>query len=86
MPSRAVWYIVTEMMPNLARILLGGAILVLGLYLFMFGGSWAPVALEVLPDTDLGVWLELVVPFLPMLLVGGGVLILTLRNPPPPQA
>lgn len=41
-----------------------------GLCLFVFGGAWAPITLELLPDTEAGFWAELVVPFLPMVFIG----------------
>ncbi len=47
-----------------------------GLGLFVFGSTWAPAVLELLPDTPAGFWLELVVPFLPMVFVGGGAMLL----------
>lgn len=37
-----------------------------GIALFAFGGAWAPAALELVPDNEAGVWLELLIPFLPM--------------------
>jgi hypothetical protein len=43
-----------------------------GLGLFAFGSAWAPFALELLPDSPAGYWLELVVPFIPMAFVGSG--------------
>ena len=46
-----------------------------GLALFMFGNAWAPAVLAFLPDSPVGYWLELVVPFLPMLFIGGGALV-----------
>ncbi len=46
-----------------------------GLGLFAFGNAWAPAVLELLPDTPAGFWLELIVPFLPMVFVGGGAML-----------
>jgi hypothetical protein len=46
-----------------------------GLALFMFGNAWAPAVLAFLPDSPVGYWLELVVPFIPMLFIGGGALV-----------
>jgi hypothetical protein len=51
-------------------------LVLVGLGLFALGHTWAPLALEILPDTPLGYWLELIVPFLPMIFVGGGALVL----------
>ena len=39
------------------------------------GATWAPSVLAFLPDSPVGYWLELVVPFLPMLFIGGGALV-----------
>lgn len=56
--------------PSLSVLLVSG-----GFGLFAFGNAWAPLALELLPDTATGYWLELVVPFLPMLFIGCGALL-----------
>ena len=57
------------------RAALSGLLILTGLGLFALGHTWAPLALEILPDTPAGYWLELIVPFLPMLFVGGGALV-----------
>lgn len=61
---------------NSLRITLAAALILIGLGLFALGHTWAPAALEILPDTPVGYWLELIVPFLPMVFVGGGALVL----------
>ena len=60
------------MMPDAAKSLVAAALVLSGLYLVVFGNSWAPTALELLPDTEPGYWLELIVPFLPVALIGFG--------------
>ena len=57
------------------RAALSGLLVLTGLGLFALGHTWAPLALGILPDTPAGYWLELIVPFLPMLFVGSGALI-----------
>jgi len=51
------------------------ALVVAGLGLFAFGSAWAHFALELLPDSPAGLWLELVVPFTPMLFVAAGAVL-----------
>ena len=58
------------MILRLAVILVSVLLAMMGAYLFAFGGTWAPLALEILPDTEFGFWLELIVPFLPMAFIG----------------
>ncbi|MCH8863555.1 MAG: hypothetical protein IID51_13775 [Proteobacteria bacterium] len=48
---------------KLVAVLLAG----LGVFLIGFGNIWAPEALGLVPDTEFGGWIELFVPFLPML-------------------
>ncbi len=52
--------------------LLSGVLVLIGLYLFAFGQVWAPAALDFLPDTEIGFWIELIVPFLPMAFIASG--------------
>ena len=58
------------------RLTTAATLILVGLGLFTLGHTWAPQALELLPDTSFGYWLELLVPFLPMAFVGGGALLL----------
>jgi hypothetical protein len=55
-----------------AQLIMAVALLLIGLYLAAFGNSWAPLVLELLPASELGAWLELIVPFLPMVFIGFG--------------
>ena len=57
------------------RALLAALFVGFGLSMLVLGHTWAPLALEILPDTPTGYWLELIVPFLPLLFVGLGALI-----------
>ena len=47
-------------------------LVVVGLYLAIFGNAWAPFVLSLLGDSTLGEWIELVVPLLPMVAIGAG--------------
>ena len=62
-------------MSRLLRNALAALLTLAGLWLFAFGNAWAPVVLAMLPDSPGGYWLELVVPFIPMLFIGGGALV-----------
>lgn len=59
-------------MPNLAKYLLAPAMILTGLYLAVFGNSWGPIAFEFLERSEIGLWIELIVPFLPMVFIGFG--------------
>jgi hypothetical protein len=48
------------------------ALVLIGFYLAAFGNTWAPIAFELLEGSEIGAWLELIVPFLPMLFIGLG--------------
>jgi hypothetical protein len=57
------------------------ALLILaGLLLVGFGNSWAPFVLDTLPASELGLWIELVVPFLPIAIIGMGAALFTLKR------
>ena len=44
----------------------------LGAYLLVFGNAWAPLVFELLAGSAFGAWVELLVPLLPMVFIGGG--------------
>ena len=48
-----------------------------GFYVAAFGNTWAPFVFELTAGSQLGAWLELVAPFLPMLLIGSGAALYT---------
>ncbi len=54
------------------RRVLAIVLVVVGLYLAIFGNAWAPFVLGLLGDSTLGEWIELVVPLLPMIVIGAG--------------
>ena len=58
------------------RVTVATSLILVGFGMFALGHTWAPRALELLPDTPPGFWLELIVPFLPMAFVGAGALLL----------
>lgn len=59
-------------MLKLAKPLIAAAMVLIGLYLAAFGNSWGPRVFELLPASEIGSWLELIVPFLPMVFIGFG--------------
>ena len=59
----------------MVRLVFSVAMVLTGLYLMVFGNTWGPVVFDWLPDSETGAWLELVVPFLPMLFIGAGAVI-----------
>ncbi len=59
-------------MLKLAIPLVAVVLVLIGLYLAAFGNAWGPRVFEVLPDSELGEWVGLVVPFLPMAIIGLG--------------
>jgi len=52
--------------------LAAAALVLAGLYLALFGNVWGPRVFEVLSRSEIGLWLELIVPFLPMVLIASG--------------
>lgn len=60
-----------------ARLLIAAALILTGLYLAAFGNSWGPLVFELLPASEIGAWLEFIVPFLPMLFIGFGATLFT---------
>jgi hypothetical protein len=66
---------------DFARRLVAVALVLMGLYLAAFGNSWTPSVLEWLSGSEIGAWVELIVPFLPMVFIGlGAVLFVPRRN------
>ncbi len=59
-------------MLNLAKTLIAVAMILAGLYLVVFGNRWGPAVFESLSDSELGLWLQLIVPFLPMACIALG--------------
>ena len=59
-------------MLSFAKHFLAVALILTGLYLAVFGNSWGPIAFEFLERSELGLWIELIVPFLPMVFIGSG--------------
>ncbi len=57
---------------EVARRLLAAALALAGLYLAAFGNAWAPLAFDLLAGSEIGAWLELIAPFLPMVFIGSG--------------
>ncbi len=51
-----------------------------GLFLAVFGNIWAPPVFEWLSGSEIGAWLELIVPFLPILLIGSGAALFTFQD------
>lgn len=65
-----------------ARLLIAVALVSTGLYLAVFGNSWGPLIFELLSDSEFGTWLELIVPFLPMVFIGIGAALFSSRRRP----
>jgi hypothetical protein len=63
-----------------ARRLIAAALVLTGLYLAVFGNTWAPPVLELLAGSEMGAWLELIVPFLPMAFIGFGAAVFSSRR------
>lgn len=65
---------------DFARLLMAVALVLFGLYLAVFGDAWGPFIFEMLPESEVGSWLELIVPFLPMVFIGIGVALFVSRR------
>ncbi len=59
-------------MINIARQFTAAALVLIGLYLAIFGNSWGPLLFEPLETTEIGTWITLIVPFLPIVFIGSG--------------
>ncbi len=62
------------------RLLIAVALVLTGLFLAAFGNFWAPHVFEWLSGSEMGAWLELIVPFLPMVLIGAGAALFTYQE------
>ncbi|MBG73267.1 MAG: hypothetical protein CMQ50_10305 [Gammaproteobacteria bacterium] len=51
-----------------------------GAYLLVFGNAWAPLVFQQLSGSTIGAWVELVVPLLPMVFIGGGAVLISSRR------
>jgi len=51
-----------------------------GALLTIFGGAWAPTVLDFLAGSKTGAWIELVLPFGPLVLVACGAALLPLSR------
>jgi len=67
-------------MVSSAKIIAAIALVLTGLYLALFGNAWGPQVFELLPDSEIGSWVELIVPFLPMAFIGAGAALYTRNN------
>ena len=56
------------------------ALVLTGLILAVFGNLWAPPVFGWLSGSEIGAWVELIVPFLPMLLIGSGAALYTFQD------
>ncbi len=68
------------MMLKFAKPIVAIVLLLTGLYLVVFGNAWAPFAFELLEGSEAGAWLELLVPFLPMLIIASGAALFASRR------
>ena len=57
-------------MLQIAKLLMAVALVLIGLYLAVFGNAWGPFFFERLETTEAGRWVTLIVPFLPMVFIG----------------
>ena len=67
-------------MQKLTKLLIAVALVSTGLYLAVFGNSWGPFFFERLEVTEIGLWIELVIPFLPMVFIGLGAILFVRRT------
>ena len=59
------------------RLFICVALVLTGLFLAAFGNLWAPPVFEWWSGSEIGAWLELILPFLPMALIGSGAALFT---------
>ncbi|MDZ7645643.1 MAG: hypothetical protein U5K76_16280 [Woeseiaceae bacterium] len=56
------------------------ALIASGVFLAVFGATWAPAMLAILSGSTTGAWIELIVPFGPLVLIACGVALLPLSR------
>ncbi len=56
---------------NLMR-LVAAAMILTGLLMVIFGNAWGAPVFELLAGSEIGLWLEHLVPFLPIAVIGSG--------------
>jgi hypothetical protein len=61
----------------ISKRLIAAAFISFGMFLIAYGDWWAPWFLSILEVIPGGKWLELILPFLPMVVIGVGVVMLT---------
>ena len=64
------------MIPDYAKQFVAVALVLTGMFMVVFGNSWAPLAFELMTGSEVGAWLEHFVPFLPMVIIGSGAALL----------
>jgi len=67
-------------MLKLVKPLMAAVLVLTGLYLAVFGNAWGPRIFELLSDSELGNWVSLIVPFLPMVIIGLGAALFVSRR------
>ncbi len=67
-------------MLKLAKLLIAVVLILTGLYLAAFGNAWGPRVFELLSDSEPGEWVGLIVPFLPMAIIGLGAALFMSRH------
>ena len=65
---------------SIAKLLTALVLFLIGLYLAVFGNSWGPLFFEPLEGTEIGTWITLIVPFLPMVFIGSAAAIFASRH------
>ena len=55
-----------------AQWFVASTLVLMGAYLLVFGKVWSPSLFKLLSGSTLGTWMELIVPLLPMVLIGAG--------------
>lgn len=67
-------------MLKIAKSFVAAGLVLIGPWLAIFGNAWAPRVISLLDDSEIGLWLELVVPFLPMVCIGFGAIVFVTKH------
>jgi len=63
------------MLLNNMKLLFAVAMIMTGLLMVIFGNTWGSLVFELLAGSEIGLWLEHIVPFLPMAVIGFGTVL-----------
>jgi len=68
---------IIKMILTNVKLLLASVMILAGLFMVVFGNAWGQIVFELMADSEIGLWIEHFVPFLPMVIIGLGAVLFT---------